>query len=438
MEENIGYMPIYIQILVTVLLIYVSIINLVSYKLSLKDLFIMILAAELIAVPVAQIEEFLAIIPMIIITGVILYKYDKNLMISIIIPIGAVLIGVVADYIVSNTYISLFGINVTRGNFNIGVALLEFFICIMISKGIGYLLNKKIKLTNINLKGKYGVLIVLSLLLTLIIFYTNIYLGSKAGFNEDVLRANGILFLTYFILLGVILFVLIRSLTKELEFRNKQKEFENLKQYTESLEKLYSDMRVFRHDYINIISSMIGYIDNRDMDGLERHFYENIIPVSKSMQKKDFKIGAIKNIHIPEIKGIVSSKLIRAQELGLDVHVEVVENIDDIKMNIIDLSRILGILLDNAIEASKESLEFKLKLAFIKTEKAITIVISNSYKEKNISLNKIFKPNYSTKGSGRGIGLNNLKKIIDDYDNVFLETKMIDNYFIQELQITNT
>lgn len=431
-------MPIYIQILVTVLLIYVSIINLVSYKLSLKDLFIMILAAELIAVPVAQIEEFLAIIPMIIITGVILYKYDKNLMISIIIPIGAVLIGVVADYIVSNTYISLFGINVTRGNFNIGVALLEFFICIMISKGIGYLLNKKIKLTNINLKGKYGVLIVLSLLLTLIIFYTNIYLGSKAGFNEDVLRANGILFLTYFILLGVILFVLIRSLTKELEFRNKQKEFENLKQYTESLEKLYSDMRVFRHDYINIISSMIGYIDNRDMDGLERHFYENIIPVSKSMQKKDFKIGAIKNIHIPEIKGIVSSKLIRAQELGLDVHVEVVENIDDIKMNIIDLSRILGILLDNAIEASKESLEFKLKLAFIKTEKAITIVISNSYKEKNISLNKIFKPNYSTKGSGRGIGLNNLKKIIDDYDNVFLETKMIDNYFIQELQITNT
>jgi len=398
----------------------------------------MILAAELIAVPVAQIEEFLAIIPMIIITGAILYKYDKNLMISIIIPIGAVLIGVVADYIVSNTYISLFGINVTRGNFNIGVALLEFFICIMISKGIGYLLNKKIKLTNINLKGKYGVLIVLSLLLTLIIFYTNIYLGSKAGFNEDVLRANGILFLTYFILLGVILFVLIRSLTKELEFRNKQKEFENLKQYTESLEKLYSDMRVFRHDYINIISSMIGYIDNRDMDGLERHFYENIIPVSKSMQKKDFKIGAIKNIHIPEIKGIVSSKLIRAQELGLDVHVEVVENIDDIKMNIIDLSRILGILLDNAIEASKESLEFKLKLAFIKTEKAIIIVISNSYKEKNISLNKIFKPNYSTKGSGRGLGLNNLKKIIDDYDNVFLETKMIDNYFIQELQITNT
>ena len=431
-------MPIYIQILITVLLIYVSIINLVSYKLSLKDLFIMILAAELIAVPVAQMEEFLAIIPMIIITGVILYKYDKNLMISIIIPIGAVLIGVVADYIVSNTYISLFGINVTRGNFNIGVALLEFFICIVISKGIGYLLNKKIKLTNINLKGKYGVLIVLSLLLTLIIFYTNIYLGSKAGFNEDVLRANGILFLTYFILLGVILFVLIRSLTKELEFRNKQKEFENLKQYTESLEKLYSDMRVFRHDYINIISSMIGYIDNRDMDGLERHFYENIIPVSKSMQKKDFKIGSIKNIHIPEIKGIVSSKLIRAQELGLDVHVEVVENIDDIKMNIIDLSRGLGILLDNAIEASKESLEFKLKLAFIKTEKAIIIVISNSYKEKNISLNKIFKPNYSTKGSGRGIGLNNLKKIIDDYDNVFLETKMIDNYFIQELQITNT
>lgn len=431
-------MPVYIQLLLTVLLVYLSMINLVTYKFKVKDIVFMIAMTEIIALPMAIIGEFLSIIPIIIIGGVFLYKYSKNLLISVSIPMLSVIIGVISDYLISNIYILLFNTNIVRNELTLGIIITETLLCLVISKVIGIMVNRKVKISTLNLKSRFGGLIVLSLILTLIIFYTNIYLGSKAGFSQEVLRINGILFFTYFILLGIIIFILIRSLTKELEFRNKQNEFEHLKQYTESLENLYSDMRVFRHDYINIISSMIGYIDNKDIEGLERHFYENIIPVSKTMQKNDFKIGAIKNINIPEIKGIVSSKLIRAQELGLDVHIEVVENIDEIKMNIIDLSRGLGILLDNAIEAAEKSSKLNLKLAFIKKKKSIMIIITNSYEEKNIMISRIFKPNYSTKGEGRGLGLNNLKNIINNYDNVFLETRIIENNFVQELEIVNT
>lgn len=429
-------MPVYIHILITVMLVYFSIVNLISYKFNVKDFILMIITTEVLSLGVVGFGEFFVIIPIIIIATIFLYKNSKNIILSISIPIVAILIGVVSDYIISNMYIFIFNINITRNNLTITNFILEVMLCLAISKFIGIIINKNIKGNNLRFKGKFGILIVLSLILTLIIFYTNIILGSKAGFNNDVLRINGILFLAYFLLLGIIIYILLRSLTKELEFRSKQNEFENLKQYTDSLERLYSDMRVFRHDYINIISSMIGYIENKDMDGLENHFYENIIPVSKSMQKNNFKIGVLKNIRLPELKGIVSSKLIRAQEMGIDVHIEIFDQIESINMNIIDISRVIGILLDNAIEAAEKGDKPSLNLAFIKRERSVLILISNSYSEETISINKIFEPGYSTKGEGRGLGLSNLKQIIRKYSNVFLDTKIEEN-FMQELEITN-
>ena len=428
-------MPVYIQVLMTILLICFSIVNLYNERIKFKDLLIIIIISELISLPIVNLEEFLAVMPIIIVAAMVLYKYNKNPIISIAIPITAILIAVISDYLLGNIYLNILNRNISRKSITLDVIILEFILCIGISKIIGIILNKKIKISSSNLKGKFGILIVLSLILTLIIFYTNIILGSKAGFSKDVLIINSILFFTYFILLGIIIFILIRSLKKELEFKSKQKEFENLRQYTDSLEKLYADMRVFRHDYLNIISSMIGYIDNRDIEGLERHFYESIIPISKSMRSNDFKIGDIRNIKIPELKGLLSSKLIRAQEIGIDVHIEIVEDINKINMNIIDLSRVIGILLDNAIEATEKAENTRLKIAFVRKEKSIIIIISNGYRDEKFQLNKIYEAGYSTKGEGRGLGLSNLKNIINKYNNVFLDTYIENEEFIQELEV---
>ena len=39
------------------------------------------------------------------------------------------------------------------------------------------------------------------------------------------------------------------------------------------------DMRKFRHDYINIISSMAGFIEDNDMKSLEAHFNKIYSPI---------------------------------------------------------------------------------------------------------------------------------------------------------------
>ena len=86
---------------------------------------------------------------------------------------------------------------------------------------------------------------------------------------------------------------------------------------------LYNDMRGFRHDYINILASMADYLENEDMQGLKQHFNKNIMPLGEGMKSNNFKIGLLQNLHLPEIKGIMASKVIRAQECGIDVSIEV-------------------------------------------------------------------------------------------------------------------
>ena len=178
----------------------------------------------------------------------------------------------------------------------------------------------------------------------------------------------------------------------------------------------------------------MGYIENKDMDGLERYFNKRILCLSEGIEANNLKIGNLKNIKVTEIKGILSSKLIRAQELEIDTFIDIVEPIEKINMDIIDLSRIVGILLDNAVEGAVECDKPSLKVGIINKENSILIVIINSVKDK-IPIYKIYEKGFSTKGENRGLGLYSLKEITNKYNNVFLDTVLENNEFKQLLQI---
>ena len=50
---------------------------------------------------------------------------------------------------------------------------------------------------------------------------------------------------------------------------------------------------------------------------------------------------------------MLTTKIIQSQEQNINISVEVTEQIDHINMNIVELSRCIGIIMDNAIEASE-------------------------------------------------------------------------------------
>ncbi|AHJ36962.1 sensor histidine kinase [Listeria monocytogenes] len=259
--------------------------------------------------------------------------------------------------------------------------------------------------------------------------------GSIAGFDGSVLKINTLIFTGYTILLIVIVTVVINTATNELKVQNQKEQLEQLQDYVTTLESLHREMRVFRHDYVNILSTLVGYIDNNDMPGLKYYFENNIVPINKTIESNNYKISLLQNIHVIELKGLLAVKLIRAQELKIDAILEVVEPIDKISMDSIDLCKVVGILLDNAVEAALTCENPVIRIAFVKKGDSIIIVFANSLPVNMPPIYKIFEEGFSTKGEGRGLGLASLREIMKKYSHVALDTKVTDREVIQELEI---
>ena len=173
------------------------------------------------------------------------------------------------------------------------------------------------------------------------------------------------------------------------------------------------------------------------MYGLKKYFNEKIQPLNQKMNSNNYKLGVLKNVHVPEVKGLLSSKIIKAQELGLDTFIDISEPIDEINIDIVELVRSIGIIMDNAIEAALSSEDKRICLGLIKKNQSVIIVVSNSFSGDIPSISMLFKQGFSTKGENRGIGLSNLKEILNKYRNVTLDTFIKNKLFFQEITVNN-
>ena len=106
-------------------------------------------------------------------------------------------------------------------------------------------------------------------------------------------------------------------------------------------------------------------------------------------------------------------------------------------MKIYEFARILGILLDNAIEAAEQSNEKLINISFRKDDKnkRNIILIENSYANKEIDIDTIFHKGYTEKENHSGIGLWEVRKLLSKNNNVNLFTTKTDSLFKQQLEI---
>lgn len=419
----------------SIILILIAFININPYKLSCKEYVMMILSIASSYMIIFSLSSNLATIPLYLIPILFIYKKNHKITESIIFGIFITVVVILVDNFTGSIVIRVISpefLESTLGNY-ITCAMIAL-ILYPVSKFIGKLLIKYKLFIDENYKSKYAILLYMILILTFVLFYVNIN-WNKSSTPVYLTEINGIAFITYGIIMIIVFISILFMLKKEETFNHKQIQLDNLKEYTENLEKLYMDMRKFRHDYVNIISTIAGFIEERDMEALEEHFNKNIYPLNNKMNKNNYKLGLLKNIELPEIKGLLSGKIVRAQELGIDTNIDIVEPITKINMDIIDLSRCLGIIFDNAIEASLESEKKVVNVALINKNTSVIIVVINTFKGDLPSLSKLFKEGFSTKGENRGLGLSNLKDIMSRYKNISLDTYIKEDEFVQEITI---
>ena len=281
-----------------------------------------------------------------------------------------------------------------------------------------------------------------------IMFFTNFILISYVILNYAVVVASQFFSLYYagpiVTLVGFasILFA-VYSVNKYADeyFENQRRKenrrhLDDLEKYSEQVESLYETLRGFRHDYTNVLISLSEAIQMRDIDQIKM-IYDTVLKDSASdLKQQKFDLAKLTHVTNMPLKSLLSSKLAEAFDKGIHCHVEVEEGVFFTDMRALDLITITSILCDNAIEAAVLSETPKLSIAIFKMEGQSVIAVENSTKEDSIDITPLKKRGFSTKGTGRGLGLANIEEILFRYDNVSLETESAQHRFVQLLSVT--
>jgi two-component system sensor histidine kinase AgrC len=285
------------------------------------------------------------------------------------------------------------------------------------------------KRLHVNLKhNKITYLALTYILISLIQIYILTYFFDL-GFKINLIIVSGSVFVLSLILF--LSYLIYSSSSKEDKLEKKQLELHQLASYTDNLEIIYNDMRKMRHDYMNVLASMIGYMKDRDLDALIEYYNNHVMKFTDKMKEADLRLGRLSYVKQSELKGLIALKVIQAQERNIQVNVDVVEDISFTGMDMIDLCRVVGILLDNAIEGADETEEPLVELGLINKVNSRLIVITNTCKKPEVSIYTLYKQGFSTKGEDRGLGLSNLKEIISKYPNISQETIIKEGMFKQ-------
>lgn len=310
------------------------------------------------------------------------------------------------------------------------------FVCIAFI--LAYLLKflfNKLTQSYLSLNKKYITIITIVLLLSFVFFYiiSQTYMSAS-----DSLSLYAILLVALIVFLSVVILIMSTFTLREMKYKRNLEEIETYYEYTLRIESINNEMRKFRHDYVNILSTLSEFIREDDMQGLKKYFNEQIVPMKDNMKTRSIKLNGIENLKVREIKGLITTKILQAQEKAIPISIEVPDEIDKIEMNTIEFSRISGIILDNAIEASEALDDALIQIAFINNEESVTFIVMNKCSDDTPKIHELFEEGFSTKGDNRGLGLSTLKELTDQNENVLLDTVIENGYFVQKVEIINT
>lgn len=309
---------------------------------------------------------------------------------------------------------------------------LPFILCVYLITFIIYKLTKHLNLSVSMLETmdkRSKILLTANFIFVFISISVQLYLTTFYSDNLPVFITllSIISLLTYFI-------ISIYSLTRTTQLQLATQNLEEEKLYNKTLNLLHDNIRGFKHDFNNIVSAIGGYVSTEDMEGLKSYYTELLKDCKKVNNLTVLSPSVINN---SAIYSLLTSKYHQALEDGIQMDIDVFMDLNTLNIKIYEFTRIFGILLDNALEASKDC-DTKLVRVTIRKDSSSNrqlCIIENTYKDKSIDTEKIFEKGFSTKNRNSGIGLWEIRQILKKLSNVNLYTSKTDDIFKQQLEI---
>lgn len=360
--------------------------------------------------------EFLTFI-MIVMTSTFIYSYllnEKLLKTLTYTIMGTITLGI--------TEIITVGIIVLAFNTKPSIILevgVYRILAIIISKGtffliIKYLLRSLKTLSYVKIKSYKTIILILIYNVFVIFTLMGLYR------HIQVLSIKINLYLaTTGILIGLISFTIYTLITQNI-YQNQQKLVWNLKEkefykndfYIKSMEDILETIKSQRHDLNNYLSTLYGLIYLKKFDDAKEYI--------NKINGEINNLNVIIDTNHPIITALVSIKKNKTFEHGIDMNLDI-ELPEGIDFEFVDLSIVIGNLLDNAIEACQsiaKNKERKINFKMHITEEILRIEVKNTKLESKIIENEKFTGRYTTKGDNEnhGYGLGNVEFVVKQHN----------------------
>lgn len=311
------------------------------------------------------------------------------------------------------------------------IFILSIYLCIYILYRIIKYFRFNIKLENMTRKNK--ILFVVNTLLGILAIGTQFYL---IVFYSDKMP----IYITITSILSLLAYFIISfySLLSTNKLDTTTRDLEEAQLYNKTLTILHDSIRGFKHDFHNIVQSIGGYADRGDLEGLRVYFRQLLQDCGRTNNLTALNPEVINN---PAMYNVLATKYHKADEIGVQINLGIFIDLNEIEkhMKIYEFTRILGILLDNAIEAASECENKIIHVSFRKEQnrRRLLVIIDNTYKNKDINVDKIYEKDFSTKSkeTNSGLGLWEVRQILKKNNNLNLYTTKSEEFFSQQFEI---
>lgn len=343
-------------------------------------------------------------------------KFDKALIYSVVslayLFIGELLTGILFsilpidyNYILKNIFGSALG----------SAIVLIFTLPVMYIRPIKTIVN--------NLSVKYENL---SVLIFLVIGIGSFWYMNSHAINDSFEFLINLFVLFLFFLMAILYF---KENMKSKEMSDKYNE---LLSTVDTFEKELITKRKIIHDFKNQLIVINGYADNPEK---LKAYLSEIIKDQRNIPNSKLLLNVEK---LPSgLKGLIYYKFSNLDS-NINVSIDIKNSLKKYesispKLNK-DCLKILGVFIDNAIEAVKNEKEKYINLEFIKQKEQIIITVRNTCTSR-VNIKDLTKNGFTTKGKNHGYGLSLVSDIVRKDDSLDIKFECDDDIFSATLVI---
>ncbi|WP_341779822.1 sensor histidine kinase [Levilactobacillus sp. HBUAS70063] len=347
----------------------------------------------------------------------------KSALIFVNATIVIYLVVVLINDVCRQVFIELWGLDFTNGASGVAARLIfQFVIYLLISIGVSGMRLQPGNLDALDFSRKeqwtvMGLLASLALLAemsSLIIHHLQI--------THAMLTFALSIELVMILLIAASLFAFLQSFFHRQRVRANYQESLLKNRYDRRMSDQVRAIRQFTHNYQQQMLRLGDYLDAEDYEGLATYYQTLSSRWSTTHHLVGLEADGLQQLGDPPLKSLLFQKLLAAQNQGKEVRLEIPDPVKTLPMDSMQLLRVVGILLDNAIEAPVVGDDHTIYCAILDYPGAVELSVANPISADNPpKINQFMQAGYSTKGGNHGLGLSTVQEIVDRTANAALQ-----------------